>query len=308
MSKIKQSLIHLYSLLNLDRLFLRKTPRVLFYHGVAANIVDAQIETESISAADFERQLQYITKHFKPVSIDEFYRKLKDKTFDGDEILLTFDDGYRNMLTTALPLLEKYDVPFALFLTVENIDKGMLFPTTINRLVTLASTVQSGSGDMLKNARYLKSRPINQVEVLLGQLESMISKDEMEALRRRYASIEPLTWDEVRVIAQSPLCTIGSHCMTHICCHGRQPISEVIRQFGESRRILSEKLNRACDYLSYPNGSFTPEVEEVAKQSGYKMAFSTRYEAVDSEKAMAIGRIYVPYNYARFKYAISRYR
>lgn len=280
---------------------------MLFYHGVAPTILDPSVETESINAGDFERQLKYISKHFRPITIDEFYSRYINHDWEGREILLTFDDGYRNLLTTGLPLLQKYNIPFALFVTVDNINNNLLFPTTVNRLVNLAENC-----DLIETNRVsklLKTEPLDKVENICCQLLKVLPPKRLDELRIKYASINPMTWDEVRQIDSSPLCTIGSHCMSHICCHAKQDEDEVFRQFSESKRIITEKLGKDCIYLSYPNGSFTPTVKSIARECRYKMAFSTRYEAVDSQyvDTMAVGRIYVPYDYSRFVYAISRF-
>ena len=306
---IKHLILSIYGTVGLDRLFLNRHPRVLFYHGVAERIADAGIESESIQAVDFERQLKYIRKHFNPVSTDEFYERFISGKWEGREILLTFDDGYRNMLSTALPLLEKYKVPFTLFLTVDNITDNNLFPTTINRLVNLASSAKTNPSICSSVSTKLKTLPINQVEQITAELSERISHEELSELREKYSSVNPLNWEECRRIAESPLCTIGSHCMSHICCHAAQDLSEVRRQFEESRKEISRKLKVACDFLSYPNGNFTNDVKKIAESCGYKMAFSTKYEAIDRSETdrMAVGRIYVPYDYARFKYLVSRF-
>lgn len=306
---IKYLILSIYGIVGLDRLFLNQRPRVLFYHGVAERIVDAGIESESIQAVDFERQLKYIRKHFNPIGANEFYERFLSGKWDGREILLTFDDGYRNMLSTALPLLEKYKVPFTLFLTVDNITDSKLFPTTINRLVNLASSARTNPAICSEVSTELKTLPIDQVERITDELLDRISPEELSGLREKYSSVNPLNWEECRRIAESPLCTIGSHCMSHICCHAAQDLSEVRRQFEESRKEISQRLKVACDFLSYPNGNYTNDVKKIAENCGYKMAFSTKYEAIDRSETdrMAVGRIYVPYDYARFKYLVSRF-
>lgn len=116
-----------------------------------------------------------------------------------------------------------------------------------------------------------------------------------------------MTWDEVRLIASSPLCTIGSHCMTYICCHSRQETNEIRRQLNDSKVAIEKQLNLPCDYLAWPNGNYTKDAEQLAAEAGYKMAFSTKYETVNASNIMSVGRIYVPYQYDRFKYSISRF-
>lgn len=302
---LKRLILKTFSGLNVDRFFLNRHPRVLFYHGVDSYINDAQVETESISTIDFERHLKYICKHFTPISIKEFYNRYKKNIWEGREILLTFDDGYRNLLTDGLPLLEKYDIPFALFITTDNISNDKLFPTTINRLVNLA--VYKDCAETEKISRRMKSKSVEVVENLCDQLLGKISQKQLIELRQKYSSVNPMNWDEVKRISQSPLCTIGSHCTTHICCHDNQQTIEIERQLTESKKEIEMRLGIPCDFLAWPNGSYTPQAEKIAYNCGYKLALSTKYRPVSVGSPFSVGRIYVPYDYARFKYVISRY-
>ena len=114
----KQLLYNTFAALHVDVLIksFRRAPAVLFYHGVAEN-PDSLIETESISAEDFRKQMAWLKKNRKVISAAEFEERFKVRQWEGDEVLLTFDDGYKNMLTTGLPILEEYGFPFLLFLT-----------------------------------------------------------------------------------------------------------------------------------------------------------------------------------------------
>lgn len=302
---VRNLILKIFSIGNFDRLFLNRQPRVLFYHGVDDKIADAAVETESISSVDFEKQLKYIKKHFLPIALDEFYTRYVNNSWEGREILLTFDDGYRNLLTDGLPLLVKYEIPFALFITTDNITNNSLFPTTINRLVNL--NVKGDIAETEHVSRLMKTEPVGTVNELCKGLLSQISNNQIVELRKRYSSVNPMNWEEVMQIAQSPLCTIGSHCVTHICCHGRQESDEIRRQLSDSKREIERHLGQTCDFLAWPNGSFTSEAEKIARECGYKMAFSTKYRPVSAGSLFSVGRIQIPYDYARFKYAISRF-
>ena len=50
------------------------------------------------------------------VSLDEMHRRLIERDFRRRFVCLTFDDGYRDNLRYALPILQKYDAPFALYI------------------------------------------------------------------------------------------------------------------------------------------------------------------------------------------------
>ena len=320
----KQFLFTLFSRFNVDgivRLF-HHAPVVLFYHGVSEK-PDPIIETESISVKDFVLQMKYLKKHYHVVSVQEFEERYLTNKWEGNEVLLTFDDGYKNMLSTALPILEEVGFSFVLFLTTNNISRGELFATTINRLVVLASSLEhlqlhscnmntpltSQNRTMVADniSKQLKSRSLREVQIIVEELSTSISKDEMDSLREKCPSINPMNWFEAKQVAASPLCTIGSHCIDHICCHTNQKSEDVVFQIQESKRIIEERLGVDCGYFSYPNGNFTEQSNKAVEDAGYHLGFSTKRMPVQALTKWNIPRLYVPYDYARFVYSISTY-
>ena len=301
---------------------IRHAPAVLFYHGVAVD-PDPIVETESISVSDFSKQIEYLEKYYKVISIQEFEQRYCEDSWEGNEILLTFDDGYKNVLHTALPILEKKCFPFVLFLTTNNVSEGELFATTINRLVILGSSIKKldlascqikstltkDNRQAVANAisKILKSRPISEVETIIQELSSSISADEMENLRVKYSSVIPMNWGEAKQMSASPLCTVGSHGLDHICCHENQSLQEVSSQINQSRRIIEDKIGVDCVYFSYPNGSYTTQSNKIVAEAGYHLGFSTKRLPVNSLTQWNIPRIFVPYDFSRFVYSLVTY-
>ena len=79
-------------------------PRVtiLTYHG--------------ISASNFERHLQWLTTHYRIVSLGEAVQWISGNGRDeGRRVVLTFDDGYKSFHRDLWPLLRKYCTPATLF-------------------------------------------------------------------------------------------------------------------------------------------------------------------------------------------------
>lgn len=65
-----------------------------------------------IKEQTFCRLLDFLTRHFKVIAIEEIERAKKRGPF----CTLTFDDGWRDNYTSAYPCLRKYSVPAAIFL------------------------------------------------------------------------------------------------------------------------------------------------------------------------------------------------
>lgn len=89
----------------------------IFYHGVTSRDF-THISTRHINADKFEKQLQYFKKNFNIISLGQAFRMYQQGLSPVRKtITISFDDGYLNNLTVALPLLEKYKIPVTFFIT-----------------------------------------------------------------------------------------------------------------------------------------------------------------------------------------------
>jgi peptidoglycan/xylan/chitin deacetylase (PgdA/CDA1 family) len=70
----------------------------------------------------FARQLDFFARTFEPVSLSEGVRRLRDNSLTGRELAITFDDGFRNLLTNAAPLLVEHGLSSCVFILTELVD------------------------------------------------------------------------------------------------------------------------------------------------------------------------------------------
>ncbi|HEY0659248.1 MAG TPA: polysaccharide deacetylase family protein [Pyrinomonadaceae bacterium] len=93
--------------------------KVVVYHTISTPEVRLPADTD-ISPQRFEEHLRWLAKRReRVVTLRETLAAPKNENL----IAITFDDGYRDNLTVALPLLEKYDLPMTLFMTTDFIGK-----------------------------------------------------------------------------------------------------------------------------------------------------------------------------------------
>jgi peptidoglycan/xylan/chitin deacetylase (PgdA/CDA1 family) len=70
----------------------------------------------------FARQLQFLAREFAPVSLSEAVERLQLGRTEGDEIVVTFDDGFQNHLDNAAPLLAEQGFSACFFLVTDLLD------------------------------------------------------------------------------------------------------------------------------------------------------------------------------------------
>jgi hypothetical protein len=89
----------------------------IMYHGVTKEDSN-YFSPRHISCHQFERHLKYISKEFDVISISEAFEHLKNNFRPKRKtVTISFDDGYRNNLYNALPLLEKYNMKATFFIS-----------------------------------------------------------------------------------------------------------------------------------------------------------------------------------------------
>jgi peptidoglycan/xylan/chitin deacetylase (PgdA/CDA1 family) len=70
----------------------------------------------------FAQQLQFLAREFTPVSLTEAVERLQLGRMEGDEIAVTFDDGFQNQLENAAPLLAEHGFSACFFLVTDLLD------------------------------------------------------------------------------------------------------------------------------------------------------------------------------------------
>lgn len=320
MSKIKSIGASIFNTLG-GTAFLRKTcktPIVIYWHGVAEQYDDI-IESESVAANVFENQIKYLMAHYEIISMDEYYTRYINKKFTNKEAVLTFDDGYKNNLTVAAPILKKYNLPFTVFVSTRNIDEQSRFYILDPRLIIIGGELKklridcidrqyqlSNKEERIKCAaeieNLMKFSPLELCLEIDGELRKNVSEQVYVELRRKYPNMEPLSWDEIKTLQREYDCTIGSHCVDHCCCHDKQSIETLQYQLEESRRIIEEKTGIKCNYFAYPNGDFTVKSDKIVRNT-YKMGFSTQHHPVyfNNESIASVGRVASAHKLMQFK-------
>lgn len=293
-----------------------RTPRILFWHGVDQR-VNPDVEQEIFDVEVFQQQIAYLNKHYEIISIEEFENRLNANRFSNKEVVLTFDDGYANNLYVVAPILNKLHLPFTVFVSVEHVEKGLFFPTSVNRIITKGAGLQrisipsKGLEFILSNEKernqacdtishLLKTLPVREVKTITNDLIGNVDSSTWEELKNRYKSVRPMTWDEVKKISDTGT-TIGSHCMWHICCHEKQDEKELEFQISESKQQLEHHLGKKCNYFAYPNGDYT-DFSNTCVLSNYKLGFSTKGSVfITNDNHAIVPRIGVPGNMDTFR-------
>ena len=180
-------------------------PRLLVYHQI-----DAGLGREMEVTLDaFNRQIAWLRQHYEVVSLDDAWARRGEP---GSERLavLTFDDGYDDMVRLALPVLAEHALPFTLYLTTHPTESGEpLFPggqaqpCTWGQVETMAESGLMTLGAHTHRHPDLQEMSADAVADDLGRSNELI---EQRMGVRRCTSVIPTDSGERGRMRSSPTC------------------------------------------------------------------------------------------------------
>lgn len=283
---------------------------VLTWHGVIPAGGDPSVDQEKkfVLETDFVRQLEFIGRHYTPVTLDQFEAACRGEgRLPERALLLTIDDGYENVFTGMAPHLQRLGIPAVLFVTTGFIDTTTtLWPNQVEMWWAERGrkTPAGGNGRPTGPGRIAIPETLGAMK---GRLKALPPAARGALLREWLGDVgrelpeghvfRLMTWDQSRAIEKSGV-AIGSHTVTHaILAHEDDATAR--REIGESRAALERELGHPVRTFAYPNGGpgfFLPRDETLLEECGYTVGFSMlrgRHQAGDNPFAVrriAVGR------------------
>src|SRR5262245_24688944 len=72
----------------------------------------------------FEKHIEYLSNYYNILSLEDMINCMKSNDIKDNAIVITFDDGYKDVYLNAYPILRRYSVPATIFLPTSCIDTG----------------------------------------------------------------------------------------------------------------------------------------------------------------------------------------
>lgn len=234
---------------------------------------------------------------FEIVSLDEAHRRMAAPVpGEAPFAAFTFDDGYRDNMIHAWPVLKRLGVPFTIYVPTDFPDgNGFLWWLVLERVVRVAATLRVA---MDGAARTLPCATLADKEATFDVLYWWLrGRPEREARAvvdglARDAGIDPaalcrdlvMSWDELRRMAADPLVTIGAHTCGHFAL-AKLDAAEARREMADSITRIENELGRPCRHFSFPYGDETSAGDRefaMAAELGLATAVTTRKGVIDT--------------------------
>ena len=281
--------LRLFRWLNRNRLV------ILTYHGVlpADSGTNDYLARNFVEEGEFRRQMHYLANHYRCISLSDAVERLANGwPLPPYAVAVTFDDGYRNNLRYAYPILREHAIPCTIFLATGNIGPKAerLWTDKVSLLIT-HTTHQSLSFDhegtvtnLLLRSHEERAQACRHVLTAMKAASSGTRETMIAALENRLGSTNGvsrssrerydfLSWDEVGG-ADSELVEWGAHTVHHQILTTLDD-EQLMTEIEQSKRKIETRLHRPCLLFSYPNGSptdFGEREKQALKKSGFACA------------------------------------
>jgi peptidoglycan/xylan/chitin deacetylase (PgdA/CDA1 family) len=294
----RKILIDLLAALGVYRLFRflnRKRVAILFYHGVSASERFEGIRNyqgKHVRLSRFRAQLDFLRRHYRVLPLPEVVDALRrGARLPANTAVITFDDGYENNATVAVPALSEAGMSAAFFLSTSYVDTDRcLWVDEIEQVIASTSlpelVVRDGerderlplTSDADRRAADRRIRAIGKAlpdEALWRWLKEFFAHNGLE-VPRATRDYRFLTWDQVRGMHAAGM-TIGSHTLRHAIIT-RVPEAERVEEILGARRACEAALGVRCDTFAYANGregDFDDSTGRLLKELGFSCALTT---------------------------------
>ena len=214
-----------------------------------------------MTPAHFDEHVTAIRERFHPLSLEELVAGLDGAGFPRRAVVITFDDGYRDNLLTARPILERHGVPATVFVITGYTGTNRSFWwDDLERISRDAGESRDELRASRQRLRELPDAERRRVLAALGANPQPASPDSL-----------PLTPEELVALTRDGLVEAGAHTVTHPWLPGL-PQAEQLAEIVASRTYLEELLDRRIASFSYPHGEYDAVTVECVRQAGLRCA------------------------------------
>ncbi len=249
-----------------------------------------------MDVALFEKCVHYISKTHEVVliedlvSLDKLHSKNKFAT-------IMFDDGYKDNIEYAAPILEKYNCKASFYVVSDCIDKNT--PTWTHVLEHLFQFTHKVDINMqfdflpleLK-IEQLKSKEeriayVSKLKPFLKKLSHSDRNKVLDKITQTYTDVElpklMMNWKDLSELKNAGH-YIGSHSVTHAMLGTMINEDEITKELVLSGNRIKDQLGYFPQTISYPVGSFNDATKRLAKEAGYKIGLAVKQKVYDPSK------------------------
>jgi peptidoglycan/xylan/chitin deacetylase (PgdA/CDA1 family) len=256
---------------------------ILIFHRVHARPDD--LFPNQTHAAAFRERMLWIRSWFNVLPLDEAVTALDRGSLPTRALAITFDDGYADNATVALPILRRLGLPATYFVATAFLDGGRMWNDTI------IESVRRSRDDLDLTSAGLGKYPVGSPQARRTAIGAIIAELKYLPPEERLARVERiaaqaaatlpddlmLSGDQLRSLAAAGM-GIGGHTVSHPILAGLDDAT-ARREIADGRDMLEGIVRQPVRLFAYPNGKpnvdYTAAHVRMTKELGFAAAVST---------------------------------
>lgn len=268
---------------------------------------------DEVDTVAFDRMLGWIASWFRILPLADGIAQLRRGELPARAAAITFDDGYADNLTQALPILQRHHAPATLFVATGFLDGGRMWNDTVIEAVrrTPLTHLDLGAIDMGRVAVGSvaeKRRAIGELIPRIKHLPPLARERHVAAVAE--ASQTTLPGDLMMASAQlrewhRAGMGVGAHTVTHPILATTD--AETARQeMLDSKRWLEALLGERIGLFAYPNGKpgqdYRAEHAGLAADVGFDAALATVWGAARRDSDVFQLPRFTPWDRTKYRF------
>ena len=263
---------------------LSRSLSILAYHRVVSE--PDSLVPDQVCASEFDWHLAVLDRWFTVLPLREAVARLRAGTLPVRSACVTFDDGYADNVTVALPILRRHRVPATFFVATRFIDGGRMWNDTV------IETIRKAQGDTL-DARCIALDTLSISTIVLRRqaIEKVLAALKYLPLEERQRRVDELAAETIRSLPSDLMMTteqvrglcvsgmeIGAHTVTHPILARLNP-EHADGEIRDSKSRLEAITGNPVTLFAYPNGKpgrdYRQEHIGMVRRLGFEAAVST---------------------------------
>ena len=262
----------------------RKKLFILIYHRVLEEPDD--MHPWEIDKKTFSWQMALIAKYFNVMAFDEAIERMYSDTLPPRAMCITFDDGYADNFTNALPILLKNKLSAIFFIASGYLNGGRMWNDSVieslrvmqaNRLNLTEIGLDTYDISSPQKKTDVAITIIQKLKHLQPNIRSEYSDYIVSLVNNKLPDNLMLSSQQLIELHESGM-EIGGHTVTHPILAALE-LDAVKQEVCDNKSALEQMLNTKLRYFAYPNGKpeqdYLIEQIQVIQNCGYEAAVST---------------------------------
>jgi peptidoglycan/xylan/chitin deacetylase (PgdA/CDA1 family) len=185
-------------------------------------------------------------------------------------VMFTFDDGWKDNFTNALPVVRQHKIPATIFVCPGLVGRTLPFWPEVIASLLGASSPPVSRADIEQLIETLKTYSTERREQFIARLYELHApvngKDASNGDRT-------VSWDDIREMDAAGV-RIGCHTHTHQILT-TVPAQTARQEIRESKDAIEGALRKRCELFAYPNGNSSAATRRILADAGFTAAFTT---------------------------------